>query len=104
QASLEIEVGPKPEPGRGVGAARLGDAVTEHGSYPAAPALPCQASGGVSVSSVASGRQANRTGAYRDVPSPAETCSHDGSWPGVRWVCRPLARLRSRSQFVTSAP
>ena len=29
----------------------------------------------VSVSSVASGRQANRTGAYGQVPSPAETCS-----------------------------
>ena len=29
-----------------------------------------------SVSRVASGRHANRTGAYGEVPSPAETCSH----------------------------
>ena len=35
------------------------------------------ASRGTRVSSVASGGQAKRTGAYGDVPRPAETCSHE---------------------------
>ncbi len=37
--------------------------------------------GAVSVSNDASGRQANRTGAYGEVPMPAETCSHGASGP-----------------------
>jgi hypothetical protein len=37
--------------------------------------------GAVSVSSVASGGQANRTGAYGEVPMPAETCSQDALAP-----------------------
>src|SRR3954454_9134310 len=32
---------------------------------------------GVSVSRVASGRQATRIGAYGEVPTPAETCNHE---------------------------
>ena len=58
---------------------------------------------GVRVSSVASGGQANRTGAYGDVPSPAETCIQDVCPPAL---CRdkPLTRRVSRSQLVTSAP
>ena len=37
---------------------------------------PAQPDRATRVSNVASGRHANRTGAYGDVPSPAETCSH----------------------------
>ena len=54
----------------------------------------------INVSSVASGRQQNRTGANGEVPTPAETCNcmvepqRDG----------PLARDRSSPQLVTSAP
>ena len=44
---------------------------------------------GISVRTVASGRQANRTGAVGCVPSPADTCSH-ASEPAHR--CRPFAR------------
>src|SRR5674476_1448839 len=68
---------------------------------------------GVSVSKVASGRQANRTGAYGEVPRPAETCSHAASAgasedgvdpaPGHHRET-PLARRRSRSQLVTNVP
>ena len=65
------------------------------------------------VSSVASGRQAKRTGAYGEVPRPADTSSQAAS--GGRLGARrrpapghhresPLARPRSRSQLVTSAP
>src|SRR5680860_899405 len=67
-----------------------------------------QAPFGRSVSSVASGRQHSRIGAYGEVPAPAETCSQElrGSAgresAGCR--CRPLARPVSRSQFVTIAP
>ena len=55
-----------------------------------------QGSFGSSVSRVASGRQHSRTGAYGEVPAPAETCSQDepGS-PGRESAgcrCRPLAR------------
>ena len=57
---------------------------------------------GVRVSRVASGRQANLTGAHGDVPSPAETCSHAGPSAGCR--CRPRTRSRSIPQLVTSAP
>ena len=55
------------------------------------------------VSSVASGRQARRTGAVGDVPSPADTSSHaapsgaadDGAWPAPGHQReRPLARPR----------
>src|SRR5271156_305170 len=54
----------------------------------------------INVSRVASGRQQNRTGAYGEVPIPADTCKRmpaphrDG----------PLARDRSRPELVTMAP
>lgn len=54
----------------------------------------------INVSRVASGLQQNRTGAYGEVPIPAETCNRmvaphrDG----------PLARDRSRPELVTRAP
>ena len=67
----------------------------------------------VRVSSAASGRQARRTGAYGEVPSPAQTWSHaaaPGAWllgadpaPGHHRDT-PDTRPVSRSQFVTSAP
>jgi site-specific DNA recombinase len=65
---------------------------------------------GTSVSRLASGRHAKRTGAYGEVPMPAETLSHrDPSPPGEPGrgpgqPCSPRARPRSRSQLVTSAP
>src|SRR5690349_22686265 len=52
------------------------------------------------VSRVASGRQQNRTGAYGDVPMPADTCS----FMSAPHCDGPLARERSRSQLVASAP
>ncbi len=65
---------------------------------------PCQERlRGVRVRSTASGLQANRTGAKRDVPIPAETFS--GTWraPSSHGV-RPRARQVGRSQLLTSAP
>src|SRR5664280_2963435 len=61
----------------------------------------------------ASGLQANRTGAYGEVPSPAETSSQaapagacdDGVAPAPGHHREtPFARRRSRSQLVTSVP
>jgi len=54
------------------------------------------------VSKLASGRQANLTGAHGEVPSPAETCSQ--AWPLAGCRCKPRARLRSIPQLVTSGP
>ena len=54
---------------------------------------------GTTVSSDASGRQANRNGAYLLVPSPAETCSQLDPQRDS-----PRTRSRGRSQLVTSAP
>ena len=42
---------------------------------------PARSVRGTRVSKVASGGQANRTGAYGEVPSPAETCSHAARSP-----------------------
>src|SRR5699024_9803615 len=64
----------------------------------------------VSVTKLASGRHANRTGVNGDVPKPAETCSHIESSPpgasgrGPGQPCSPLTRPVSKSQFVTKAP
>ena len=49
---------------------------------------------------MASGGQAKRTGAYGDVPRPAETCSQ--VWVPQREA--PRARERSMPQLVTIAP
>lgn len=57
----------------------------------------------VSVTSDTSGRQANRYGAYGEVPRPAETCR----WavrPPALCVDGPLTRAVSRSQLVIRAP
>ncbi len=56
---------------RGTARARLG---TSRAGGPE-PGADQPESRGTRVSRLASGRQANRTGAYGDVPSPAETCS-----------------------------
>ena len=58
----------------------------------------------VNVSSVASGRQANRTGAYGDVPRPAHTCTVERLPASVSHVETHRARDGSRSQLLTSAP
>ena len=66
-----------------------------------------QADRGVSVISVASGRQANLTGAQGEVPRPAETYSQAVLPPsGEIGGCsdRPLTRARSMPQLVVSAP
>ena len=63
-----------------------------------APASRPPIGAATSVSSVASGRQQNRTGAYGDVPMPAETCS----CVRAPHCDAPLARERSRSQLVTT--
>src|ERR1700740_2045988 len=52
------------------------------------------------VSSVASGRQQNRTGWNGDVPIPADTCN----CMFAPQLDGPLARERSRPPLVTSAP
>ena len=57
---------------------------------------------GSRVSRLASGRQANLTGAHGDVPSPAETFSQ--ACPSAGCLCRPRTRSRSIPQLVTSAP
>src|SRR5919107_5783065 len=54
---------------------------------------------GTTSSRDASGRQANRNGAYLLVPRPAETCSQLDPQRD-----RPRTRSRGRSQLVTSAP
>jgi len=69
----------------------------------AGPSAVCRYSPLVSVSKVASGGQAKRTGVYLFVPQPAETCMYDVR-PAAVWVERPFARSGSRSQLVTSAP
>ncbi len=70
------------------GAARDFDSLAERRTRSGTPADSARSgerrghltgSRGTSVSKVASGRQANLTGAQGDVPSPAETCSQ--AWP-----------------------
>ena len=56
-----------------------------------------------SVIRVASGRQANRKGAYGEVPSPADTC-RKAVFPPALLIDRPFTRAASRSQLVISAP
>src|SRR3954454_17668956 len=57
----------------------------------------------VSVTSDASGRQAKRTGAKIDVPSPADTLRY-AERKAWRQTLRPLTCARGMSQLVTSAP
>jgi len=57
---------------------------------------------GTRVSRLASGRQANLTGAHGDVPSPPDTFSQ--ACPSAGCLCSPRTRSRSIPQLVTSAP
>src|SRR5258708_37428214 len=66
-----------------------------------------QADRAVSVSRVASGRQANLAGAHGDVPRPAEMCSQEVLPPaGDTCGCsdRPRTLPRAMPQLVSSAP
>src|SRR4051812_25945483 len=58
---------------------------------------------GTRRSRAASGGQAKRTGAYGDVPSPADTCSQSRR-PSLPNRDRPRAWRRGSPQLVTSAP
>lgn len=94
------------------GAARDFDSLAETRTRSGTPASSTSGAGNTpghltesrdtSVSKLASGRQANLTGAQGDVPSPAETCSQ--AWPPSGYRCSPRARSRSMPQLVTSVP
>lgn len=80
-------------------------------SHPANPVLPSpipshpRQSRPTNVSNVASGGHANRTGVYRFVPHPADTCMYDVRPEAVSLcMCSPFTRSVSRSQLVTKAP